>query len=315
VVSSLLVVNLSGWLTAGLVLHTSGLVRQLAITIVTGALMSAAFGVVYHAALSRSLFGPLRHLVAETRRVKTGDLTAHVPILSNDEIGQLGRSFNEMVTGLAEREALRSALGSYVDPNIADRLVKEGTFLKGEDVVVTIMFVDIVGFSGRAEMLPAEHVCAELNEFFGIVVPVVQDHGGHTNKLIGDGLLAVFGAPIKLDDHADRALSAACTVQELLRERYRGSLRAGVGLHTGSVTFGTMGAGAKLDFTLIGDAVNVASRVEALTRHTGDPILLTEATKDALARSDVALASRGTEEIRGRSEPVSLYAVVSRVPA
>lgn len=177
------------------------------------------------------------------------------------------------------------------------------------------MFIDIVGFSARAELMPAELVCSELNEFFGLVVPVVEEHGGHTNKLIGDGLMAVFGTPVKLEDHADRAVAAACTAQRVLEERYRGSLRAGVGLHSGSVVVGTMGGGSKLDFTLIGDAVNVAARVEALTRQTGDTILITEATKDLLRGRTAALSSRGTEIVRGRSEPVSIYAVASRVPA
>jgi class 3 adenylate cyclase len=195
------------------------------------------------------------------------------------------------------------------------RLLREGQFLSGEEVDVTIMFVDIVGFSARAEILPAEQVCGELNAFFELVVPVVEEHGGHTNKLIGDGLLAVFGTPVKLDDHADRAVLAACIVQEKLDERYRGTLRAGVGLHTGSVIVGTMGGGSKLDFTFIGDAVNVASRVEALTRKTGDAILITEATKDALRRPTAVLASRGTEVVKGRSEPVSLFAVASMIPA
>jgi class 3 adenylate cyclase len=315
VVASVLTVMLSAWIASALVARSTGALQRLSLTWGAGVVVAAVFGSILTAALSQSLFSPIRALTNATRRVRTGDLTVRLPLVSDDELGELTQSFNEMVRGLAEREALRSAFGAYVDPGVADRLLREGHVLKAEQVDVTVMFVDIVGFSARAEMMPADVVCDQLNEFFSLVVPRVEEAGGHVNKLMGDGLLAVFGTPIKLDDHADRALDAACAVQAHLNERYRGSLCAGVGLHSGSVVVGTMGGGSKLDFTLIGDAVNVASRVEALTRRTGDEILITEATKEALRRSEVVLASRGTEPVRGRSEPVSLYAVVSRVPA
>ena len=315
VVSSLLVVWMSAWVSSGLVARIEDPLTKNVLSFAAGGVVAGTFGLILTLALSQSLFGPLRALTYATRRVQEGELSTRLPLVSNDELGQLARSFNAMVAGLAERQALRSALGTYVDPNIAERLLAEGEFLKGEEVDVTVMFVDIVGYSGRAEMIPADVVCAELNEFFGLIVPVVEEFGGHTNKLMGDGLMAVFGTPVKLDDHANRALNAACTLQAKLDDRYRGVLRAGVGLHTGTVVVGTMGGGSKLDFTLIGDAVNVAARVEALTRRTGDPILLTEATKDALREPEAVLVSRGTETIRGRSEPVSLFAVASRIPA
>jgi class 3 adenylate cyclase len=315
VVSGLLVVVVSAWLTTGLTSSTADPAERLALTVVAALAVGVTFSLVLTVVLSQSLFGPIRELIQATRRVASGDLSTRMPVVSNDELGALARSFNAMVGGLAEREALRSALGTYVDPGLAERILSEGQILAGEEVDVTVMFVDIVAFSARAELMPADLVCAELNEFFGLVVPAVEEHGGHTNKLIGDGLLAVFGTPIKLDDHADSAVRAACTIQQRLQDRYRGTLRAGIGVHSGSVVVGTMGGGSKLDFTLIGDAVNVASRVEALTRQTGDAILITEATKDALRTRDTVLSSRGTETIRGRSEPVSLYAVASRIPA
>jgi class 3 adenylate cyclase len=314
VVSSLLVVIASSWLTGGLVAHVASPTATLTIGIGSGLGVGVVFGLILTTALGQSIFDPLRALTAATRRVQQGDLTTRVPVVADDELGTLSQSFNAMVDGLAEREALRSALGTYVEPSIAERLLSEGEFLKGEEIDVTIMFVDIVGFSARAEFMPADAVCTELNEFFQIVVPIVADHGGHTNKLIGDGLMAVFGTPVRCTDHADRALRAAFEIQKQLSERYRGSLCAGVGLNSGSVVVGTMGGGTKLDFTVIGDAVNVASRVEALTRTTGDDVLLTEATKDAL-RTPVVLASRGPVTVRGRAEQVSIYAPVTHVPA
>jgi class 3 adenylate cyclase len=315
VFSGLLVVVVSAWLTTGLTSSTSDPAERLALTVVAALAVGVTFSMVLTVVLSQSLFRPIRDLIQATRRVASGDLSTRMPIVSNDELGSLARSFNAMVGGLAEREALHSALGTYVDPGLAERVLAEGQILAGKEVDVTVMFVDIVGFSARAELMPADLVCTELNEFFGLIVPVVQEHGGHTNKLIGDGLMAVFGTPVAVDDHADRAVRAACTIQQRLADRYRGTLRAGIGVHSGPVVVGTMGGGSKLDFTLIGDAVNVASRVEALTRQTGDSILITESTRDALRAPDAVLSSRGTEVVRGRSEPVSLYAVTSRIPA
>jgi class 3 adenylate cyclase len=313
--SSVLVVWISAWLASGLVTRTAEPLPRLALTFAAGGVVALTFGSILMLALSQSIFAPLRALTNATRRVRAGDLATRLSLVSNDELGELARSFNAMVNGLAEREALRSALGTYVEPGIAERLLSEGEILQGEEVDVTIMFVDIVGFSARAEMMPADQICAELNDFFGLIVPIVAEHDGHTNKLIGDGLMAVFGTPIHLDDHADRALRSACAIQDALWERYRGALRAGIGLNTGSVVVGTMGGGTKLDFTLIGDAVNVAARVEALTRGTDDAILLTEATRQAVREPRVALASRGVTPVKGRAEPVSVYSARSWVPA
>jgi adenylate cyclase len=177
------------------------------------------------------------------------------------------------------------------------------------------MFVDIVAFSTRAEMLSGESVLTELNQFFGLIVPIIESNGGHANKLLGDGLMAVFGTPIRHTDHADRALVAAHEIQTAMHNRYGSSMRVGIGINTGRAVVGTTGGGQKLDFTVIGDVVNVASRVEAMTRDTGDAILLTEATKLALTGPAGALASRGSAQIKGRAEPASLYALVSRIPA
>ncbi len=122
-------------------------------------------------------------------------MDARVPITSSDELGELAASFNEMMKGLSEREALRGALGSYVDPEVAKRVLEEGELLEGEEREVTVMFVDVRDFTPRAERSSARETVAFLNEFFETVVPVVLEHGGHANKFLGDGVLAVFGAP------------------------------------------------------------------------------------------------------------------------
>src|SRR3954454_8118357 len=232
--------------------------------------------------LTRSVLSPVSELAEATQRVKGGDFSARVPVTSGDEIGQLARSFNEMLTGLEERERLRAAFGSYVSPDVAERVMAEGELLEGEDVEVTILFVDIRDFTPFAERSSARETVSFLNDFFELVVPVVLEHGGHANKFLGDGLLAVFGAPERVSEHGDRALDASCAIGPATAERFYGRLEVGIGLNSGPVVVGSVGGGGRLEFTVIGDAVNVAARVEHLTRSTGDTVLLTEATRTLL---------------------------------
>jgi class 3 adenylate cyclase len=238
-------------------------------------------------------------------------------VVSNDEVGELAHAWNRAIAGLQERETLRTAFGSYVDPDVADRVLKEGIELAGEEIEVTILFVDIRDFTGLAEDADPREVVALLNGFFEVVVPVVAAHGGHANKYLGDGLLAVFGAPERLEDHADHALAAALDTARAVRERYGDELRIGIGINSGPVVAGTIGGGGRVEFTVIGDAVNTAARVEAATRETGDEILLTEATR-ALLRMDYGeLDPRPPVPLKGKAASVQLYAppVAARVEA
>ena len=125
-----------------------------------------------------------------------------VPVVSTDETGELAASFNAMVAGLDERERLREAFGAFVDPALTERVLAEGTDLRGEEVEVSVLFLDVRGFTAFAERAAAHEVVATLNELYEAVVPVILRHGGHANKFIGDGLLAVFGAPERHADHA-----------------------------------------------------------------------------------------------------------------
>ena len=130
-----------------------------------------------------------------------------------------------MVAGLEERERLREAFGAFVDPGLADRVLAEGTSLEGEEVEVTVLFVDIRDFTAFAERASAREVVAELNGFYDYVVPLLGHHGGHANKFVGDGLLGVFGAPDRLPDHADRASTRRSQIAEVVGEAYEGDLR------------------------------------------------------------------------------------------
>lgn len=254
------------------------------------------------------LLQPIRDLAEGTDRVVAGDYSQRLPVVQDDDLGALAGSFNRMQAGLAERQRLQAAFGTYVDPRLAVRLLEQGDdVFTGEKREVTVMFVDIRDFTPWAEANTAEDAVARLNALLEIVVPAVVEAGGHVNKFLGDGALAVFGAPDDLTAHADAAVSSAASIHRLVAERFGGALRIGIGINTGVVIAGTIGGGGKLEFTLIGDAVNVAARVEQLTKVTGDLILLTADSVLALAARPSGLTERGVFTLKGKSAPVQVF--------
>ena len=278
--------------------------------VIAGAL-TVGFGVpiVVGLAFSPSL-RPIRDLAEGTERVAAGDYSQRLPVVQDDDLGALAASFNRMQAGLAERQRLQAAFGTYVDPVLAARLLEQGDdVFTGERREVTVMFVDVRDFTPFAEANPAEDTVARLNALFEIVVPAVVDAGGHVNKFLGDGALAVFGAPNDLAGHADAAVTAAVLIHRLVAERFGGALRIGIGINTGLVIAGTIGGGGKLEFTLIGDTVNVAARVEQLTKTTGDAILLTQQTVEALLSGMPGLTDRGAQALKGKSAPVKVFSL------
>ena len=253
---------------------------------------------------------PIRDLEDGTKRVAAGDYSQRLPVVQDDDLGALAGSFNRMQAGLAERQRLQAAFGTYVDPSLASRLLEQGDdVFTGERREVTVMLVDVRDFTPFAEANTAEDTVTRLNALFEIVVPAVVDAGGHVNKFLGDGALAVFGAPNDLAGHADAAVAAAVLIQRLVEERFGGELRIGIGINTGVVIAGTIGGAGKLEFTLIGDTVNVAARVEQLTKATGDAILLTHQTVDALDGRSHELVERGSHALKGKSAPTQVFAL------
>jgi class 3 adenylate cyclase len=259
---------------------------------------------------------PIRDLAKATVRVSDGDYSQRLPVVQDDDLGALAASFNRMQAGLAERQRLQAAFGTYVDPALAARLLEQGDdIFSGERREVTVMFVDIRDFTPFAEANTAEDTVARLNALFEIVVPAVLDAGGHVNKFLGDGALAVFGAPNDLADHADAAVNAALLIQRLVAKRFGRDLRIGIGINTGVVIAGTIGGGGKLEFTLIGDTVNVTARVEQLTKSTGDTMLLTQQCVDALASRPPGLIDRGFHVLKGKSAAVQVFGLHQEIDA
>jgi adenylate cyclase len=302
-------------LSVAVVLGTDISAERLATTGLFLAALGLTVGLLAAWIAGRSVADPVEDVRGALGEVERGNLQAQAPVSDGSEVGLLAAGFNRMAAGLRERERLREAFGAFVDPGLAERVLREGTDLAGEEVEVSILFMDIRAFTTYSEGASAREVVSLLNELYEHVVPVVLSHGGHANKFIGDGLLAVFGAPERLEDHADRAVAAAIEIARLVRDHYRGELRIGIGVNSGRVMAGTIGGGGRLDFTVIGDAVNTAARVESATRQTDDDVLVSEATRSRLSREFGGFEERPAIALKGKAERVRLYAPLAAVPA
>ncbi len=293
-----------GVISGQLEVTTTALVAALILLVV-----ALTVGLYMIVSMARTVSRPIAAMREALARVELGEFETTIPIDDGSEVGLLQAGFNRMTAGLAEREEIREAFGTYVDPEVAERVLEEGTMLQGEQVDATVMFLDVRGFTSYVERSQAEDVVTTLNRLFELIIPIIQEHGGHVNKFLGDGLLAVFGAPTKLDDHADRAVEAAVETARAVREEFGDDLEVGVGLNSGPVVAGNVGGAGRLEFSVIGDPVNTAARVEAATRTTGDPILITDATESRLRRFEGGLEERPAQELKGKREPVPVFAL------
>jgi adenylate cyclase len=259
-----------------------------------------------------SVADPLRALQRTMERVAGGDLSATVPIADSGEIGDLQLRFNRMTAGLREREQLRELFGRHVGEDVA-RYAMENSDLGGEVREVSVLFIDLKGSTALAEELPPDRVVTMLNDLFTTVVAAVEVEGGWANKFEGDAALCIFGAPLPQPDHARRALRAARRLSanlEQLRRRHPG-LDVGIGVATGRVVAGNVGSAQRYEYTVIGDAVNVAARLCDLAKTAPERVLVdgasvTEAGEDEARNWE----SRGEIELRGRQRAASIYAPV-----
>jgi adenylate cyclase len=287
--------------------------HQLGVAMIVLGGAGIAVGLLAVTVAARATADPVESVRRALATVQRGDFDVRVPVYDGTQIGQLQLGFNAMVGGLAERERMRKAFGTYVDPDVAKRILEEGISLDGEEVEVTVMFVDIRDFTGFAERTPAAEVVAAINRLFEQIIPIIHERQGRVDKFVGDGLLAVFGAPRHQPDHADQALAAALEIEQAVSSEDP-ELRIGIGLNSGKVVAGNVGGAGRLEFSVIGDAVNVAARVEAATRETGDTILIAEDTRALLSGPPSELTERSEVELKGKTERVRLYAPRERQP-
>jgi PAS domain S-box-containing protein len=228
------------------------------------------------------------------------------PVSAGGEVTLIARDVTER---RRSEQYLERTFGTYLDREIAEHILREGPALKARKVDVTTMFVDIRDFTAFAEQFDPGEVVETLNCLFELVVPIIAERHGHVDKFVGDGLLAVFGAPAHQPDHADLALDAAAAIARAAEEKFQGDLEIGIGIDSGTVIAGNVGGGGRLDFTVIGDAVNTAARIETATRETGDAVLFSEETLRRLSRDGRAIVPRASVPMKGKRNRVAMYAL------
>lgn len=275
---------------------------------------------------------PLKKLTEATRKIESGDYSGKVKIISNDEMGLLGDTFNDMIKSLQDKEFMRGAFGKIVDPCVRDYLLSGNISLGGENADVTVMFCDIRDFTAMSENMKPEDVVLLLNKYFTAMEKCITENNGIINKYIGDAIMAIFGTPVKSskcsahgytnnDSHKNHALDsykaslemkkALADLNKSFAENGFPQFGFGIGIHSGTVLAGNIGTENRMEYTVIGDTVNTASRIGALCKTYKTDLLLSESTVNQIkqSNSDIVQSLKFVDnaQIRGKVESVRLY--------
>jgi adenylate cyclase len=279
---------------------------QFAYAIVVLALFALVFGFILMWILSWLTATPVRVVRSALKHVEEGDFDCNVVVFDGTELGELQRGFNSMVTGLRERERVRDLFGRHVGREVAALAEQERPKLGGEERHAAVIFVDIIGSTQLVTSRPAVEVVELLNRFFAVIVDEVDRHHGLVNKFEGDAALAVFGAPVSLENAEDEALAAARAMAERLRAEVP-DCEAGIGVAAGHVVAGNVGAKERFEYTVIGEPVNEAARLCELSKTIPGHLVASSATVSAASESERARWSFGeTVTLRGHDEPIRL---------
>lgn len=291
---------------------------QLAVAFTLAVVAVIALGAV----IARIIAIPVFELVAASSRVAKGDLKANVSEQSQDELGMLSRQFNQMVSQLRQRELMRDLFGRMVSEEVREAVLQGDQLqLSGELKVVSVLFTDIREFTNFSERHSPQEVVSMLNTYFSIVNGAVRDAGGMINKFGGDSTMAIFGAPVNLEpsETARRALRAALSIRIRITEfnarRLQEGLKPiniGIGINTGEVITGNVGAEERFEYTVIGDTVNVAARIQGLSsQFTDSNILISEETYKVYGeRHELLVVDQGAVALKGRTESVRVYNLI-----
>lgn len=254
--------------------------------------------------------------LAAMEEISRGNLEKQVPILSSDEFARVAEKTNQMMLGLKERDFCRSSFDQYVSPEISQKILDDAIAPSGEILDVTILFSDLRNYTGFAEKRSPKAVVEMINRYFSEMAGVIRKNGGMVLQFIGDEIEAVFGVAQSDGNHPDSAVSAALEMRDALdrlnRERRSSgetAIQHGIGLHSGRVLAGNVGSEERKTYTMLGDTVNLASRLQVLNKKLGTDILISSETRGRLIHTDLPLRSMGHHAIKGKKETVLVYAL------
>lgn len=267
---------------------------------------------------SKTITKPIRRLVSISNEIRNGKFDISIKSKSRDEIGILSESFEDMAKGLSEREKMKDAFGKFVNKEIADMILKNELKLGGERKTAAVFFSDIRSFTAISENLQPEEVVDFLNEYMSLMVECVNQTNGVVDKFIGDAIMAVWGTPISRGNDTAHAVESALMMREALIKfnKGRGSakrpvINIGCGINTGPVLAGQIGSHDRMEYTVIGDTVNLASRIESLNKPFCTDILISSDSYNLV--KDLYLCTPMEKiTVKGKKEPQQIYAVISR---
>ena len=288
--------------------------RTYLILALLGLAVSAALGIWIAGSVSK----PVLELASGARKIGEGDYQHRVNLDQPDELGLLAASFNHMSQGLAERDQVRDLLGKVVSPAVATELLRKDLTLGGEEREVTVLFSDVRDFTTMCEALPPREILGILNHYFTRMSGIVEAHGGIIDKYVGDAIMALFGAPLVNHHDADCAMKAALEMGEALDDlnrqwevRGRPAIKFGVGINTDVVIAGNMGSRTRLNYTVIGDGVNLASRLQSLTKTPEYATrIIVSGTTLAKAKGRYQTRRLGKVAVKGRQKRTEIYALL-----
>jgi adenylate cyclase len=266
--------------------------------------------------MKKQLHDPLNILRQNMKKVGEGDLSSRIQVNDNDEIGSLQAYFNDMVEGLAERQKIKDIFGKFVSGEICDKLLQKGDIsLDGDEVITTVMFTDIRDFTPLSEKMTPKELIQFMNRYFSYIVKPIMDENGIVNKFIGDAVMAIFSPVFDLEKHAEAALKAALKMRKALDEfnlEKKVDVKQGIGLHTGKLVVGNVGTEERMEFTVLGDNVNIAARIESQTKELKTDILMSEDFYNELELSvfdDYNFIKYENIQMKGKTDNFVLYGV------
>lgn len=278
--------------------------------------ISVVAGIAVAVSLSVGFSRPISRLVEATREIGQGRFDHRVPVGRNDELGDLARAFNSMAEGLGQKDLMQQSFGRYVSPEIVELILAdpEHQILKGRRSQATVIFTDVRGFTSYSESHQPEQIVEALNEYFEIATKWILEYGGYVDKFIGDAVMGVFGVPVPRPDHARRAVRACAAMQKELEEhasRNEVAAKVGTGVNSGLVISGNIGSQVKTEYTVIGDNVNIASRLTGLAR--SGQVIISGSTYE-LAKDIVAVQPQEARRVKGRSKAIQSFLVTAVRP-